>query len=120
VWNPFQNPWLDIMKTQNKILYTALFTFAMLVANAQQETDRSKIQINTSVAVSKGVQKISGRNLATARLSVVSVGTPAWALPKGVQKTVNRNIKSDTPSGNLVSKGYPEWIISKDVQRIGR
>jgi hypothetical protein len=54
-------------------------------------------------------------------LTIQSVDQPDVVISKGV-KTIRRPVSagSSQKKGNVVSKGYPDWIISKEVQKIGR
>ncbi len=107
------------MKTNNKILYTFLFALIALSSGAQSKTDNSQGTRNPNWIISKDVQKISNRNLSSGlSLTIASMGTPDWVQSKDVMKGSKMKNKRISEAGNLVSRGYPQWIISKGVQRI--
>lgn len=86
-----------------KLLLVGLFSFAAVVANAQ-------------IHVSKGVQKYANKSAyetAQKQTSLRSVETPSVAMSKGVHQIGGANVEPS--KGNIISKGYPYWTLSKGV-----
>lgn len=96
------------MKTQN-ITLSILFLLFVVPTLAQKETSRP---------VAKEVQNIANRSwLKTEHLlTAASVGLPLRIISKEVQV---RGALADAKvtRGNMVSSGYPLWIIQKGVQK---
>lgn len=86
-----------------KLFLVGLFSFAAVVANAQ-------------IQVSKGVQKYANKSAYETpqkQISLRSVETPSIAMSKGVHQIGGTNVESS--KGNIISKGYPYWTLSKGV-----
>ncbi|HEX6226426.1 MAG TPA: hypothetical protein VFZ52_18530 [Chryseolinea sp.] len=74
-------------------------------------------QSGNSLTVSKGVQKYANKSAFSeeskkSNIQAKSVEFPAIAVSKGVVGSSNVETV-----GNIESKGYPTWAISKDVAR---
>ena len=97
------------MKTLNIILTTAFSLFAVL-ASAQS--------INAERPISKDVQKISNESwLSTDHLfTVASVDYSSWTISKNVQ--LSHQFRETAGLGNMISTGYPLWIISKGLHKV--
>ncbi|MBX2899119.1 MAG: hypothetical protein KF775_05700 [Cyclobacteriaceae bacterium] len=94
------------MKNYLKVL--ALVAFVFVVTGAQAQT--------TGLPVSKAVNLISNKSLNEFKATEVqSLGTPAFVNTKRQAAPV-----AEVTTGNVPSKGYPTWTISKGVQRVGR
>lgn len=99
--------------TYKSIAFAVLFVMGSMLVHAQQS--------NAVWTTSKDVQKIANRNLfrdqdlKNSHINAVSMDYPEVALSKGVTK-INYKEKSQKQRGNVVSKGYPMWTVSKGVQ----
>lgn len=100
--------------TVKSIAFGILFVMGSLLVHAQQG--------NPIWTTSKDVQKIankslfSDQNLKNSHINAVSLGYPEVALSKGVTKINYRGKAQEKQGGNVVSKGYPMWTVSKAVQ----
>ena len=97
------------MKTQ-KIILTTVFSFFAVLASAQSNSiERS---------ISKDVQKIGNKSwlIAEHLLTVASVDYSSWIISKNVQLRSNQS--STVALGNMISTGYPLWIISKGSHKL--
>ncbi len=92
------------------------FSFASIFAFSQNHPANRTAQ---GWVISKDVQRFSNKDLLTRKtgLDIKSVDQPAYVISKGIQ-TIRKSVT--TEKGNVVSQGYPVWIISKEVQKIGR
>jgi hypothetical protein len=99
------------MKTFNKITAISIFAMLPIFVNAQSNTRHSGWYI------SKDVQRISNdaylNRFDEGEMTIKSFEYPHWIISKGVQKPGNPVITLQ--AGNVVSKGYPIWTISKAV-----
>jgi hypothetical protein len=87
-----------------------LMLLGVFVANAQSS--------NSSWPVSKGVQRYANKSLVedeNAKKSHIQAASVEF-LPIVVSKGTTRPT-GVRPVGNIESKGYPTWAISKDVAR---
>lgn len=90
-------------------MISGLLLFSIL-ANAQNG--------NTSLTVSKGVQQVANKKAFAneitrkSHIQANSVEFPAIVVSKGIFRPV-----SVPMDGNIASKGYPAWAISKGVAR---
>ena len=91
------------------------FSFASMFAYSQNQPAYSTVH---GWVVSKDVQRFSNKDLLTRKtgLNIKSIDRPD-VISKGVQ-AIGKSVT--TEKGNVVSQGYPVWIISKEVQKIGR
>lgn len=98
------------MKTTNVTVVIAFCMVTILVSAQSAIAQRS---------ISKGVQQISNKSwLATEQLlTVASVDNAPIAVSKRVQLSRDQQ-RVKVVRGNMVSAGYPSWIISKGVHRI--
>ena len=70
--------------------------------------------------VSKEVQKISNKAwLKNENILVLPSSDQTASISKDVQLKNNR-IKKQQGKGNMISSGYPAWIISKGVSKISK
>src|SRR5688572_16446391 len=73
---------------------------------------------HNTLVVSKGVQHVANKkafedeNARKSNIQAKSVAIPAIVLSKGVTQS-----KDQVAEGNIVSKGYPTWAISKGVAK---
>lgn len=108
------------MKTTLKIILVVAFLVSSFMTHAQ--TDKSR-EDKTGWFISKDVQKFSNKNWLKGKsgLTIESIGQPDIAISKRAQ-TIGRPFTTSPSAkrGNVVSKGYPAWIISKGVQRLNR
>jgi|SRR5690606_19655246 hypothetical protein len=108
------------MKASNRIFIAVAFSLASIFAYSQNQPDN---RIAQGWPISKDVQKFSNKNWMKSEtgLTIESVGQPEMVISKRVQ-TVGRPVSawSSQKKANVVSKGYPSWIISKGVQRLNR
>lgn len=78
---------------------------------------------NPSWTVSKDVQKVANKRLfkseelRESHINAEAVGYPQHVVSKDVQK---RSPAVSEAKGNVVSKGYPYWTLSKGVHRTNR
>jgi hypothetical protein len=84
-----------------------LLLIGAFVANAQSS--------NSALPVSKGVQQYANKRDENAKKSHIQAQSVEF-LPIVVSKGPTHP-SSVTPVGNIESKGYPTWAISKDVAR---
>ena len=103
------------MKTSIKIIYISIFSLVALIANAQSDTDNRHLG---TPFVSKGIVKFSNKNaITTLGLKVRSIDHSKAVISKEVHK-FKKYINGDAERGNVISKGYPEWIPSKPITRV--
>ncbi len=111
---------IKIMKTTLKIIFAVAFLVSNYLTHAQTDNSRKD---NAGWPISKEVQKFSNKNWLRGKsgLTIESIGQPDIAISKRVQ-TIGRPVSawSSQKKGNVVSKGYSSWIISKGVQRLNR
>jgi len=75
---------------------------------------------------SKDVQKVankslfSDQNLKASHINAESAGFPAVTLSKEITKVNSANQIQNERKGNVVSKGYPMWTVSKGVHKYNR
>jgi hypothetical protein len=107
------------MKNGLKLGLLGLFLAGAFVVNAQTN--------NSHPWISKDVQKIANKKMLNdvdykaSHIEATTVGYPAVAMSKGVHKvSASSEISTSATKGNMISKGYPYWTVSKGVQRIGR
>jgi hypothetical protein len=87
-----------------------LMAIASIAVNAQS--------LNSSIIVSKDVQRVANKkafdnkNLTSSNIHALSQPFPAIVISKGIVRSA-----ANAPQGNIVSKGYPTWAISKGVAR---
>lgn len=99
------------MKTYIKVISISILSTLTLAINAEAQVSKSYI----APWISKDVVRFSNKNeLRTPSLVVKSIGHPAHVISKGVQKQTCR-YKSSEALTNMISSGYPDWIISKAV-----
>lgn len=99
------------MKTYIKVTTIAIFSAFAFTADAQNGRQRS-----STPYMYKEVVRVSNKNvIEEPRFIVRSVSIPAHVISKDVQKP--KGVQG-TAEGNFVSKGYPEWAVSKRVNRI--
>jgi hypothetical protein len=87
----------------SRLFLIAFFSFAALAVNAQ-------------VYVSKGVQKYANKSAyetTEKNTQLRSVETPSVAVSKGVHQIGEST--TEIEKGNIISKGYPYWTITKGV-----
>lgn len=103
------------MKASTKIFMAVAFSFASIFAYSQ---DHPGNRTAHGWVTSKDVQRFSNKDLLTRKtgLNIKSVDQPAYVISMGVQ-AIGKSVA--TEKGNVVSQGYPVWIISKEVQKIG-
>lgn len=95
-------------KGKNVVTFIGLFLTGAILANAQSGTDWM---------VSKGVQHVANKKtfeaekLRNTRVEAKTVAFPSIVVSKGIRRT------DETAQGNIESKGYPTWAISKGVAR---
>lgn len=97
------------MKAQH-IMLTMIFLMAAILVSGQTEPKHRP--------VTKEVQKISNKKRLNAEtvMTVRSVGNHSAAVSKAVQlQDRSRRSPKKAARGNMVSRGYPEWTISKGV-----
>lgn len=88
---------------------SGLFLVGAVVVNAQS---------NNSLVVSKGVQQYANKkafedeSAKSSHIQAKTVAFPAIVLSKGITRP-----ESVQAQGNIESKGYPTWAISKGVAR---
>ena len=105
------------MKTRIKIVYISIFTLFAFIANAQFKTDNRN---SGAPSISKDVLRISNKDLLDAPLlTIKSVDHNEAVISKKVH-TLKTDDKRVSEVGNVISRGYPEWTISKPVNRIGK
>ena len=98
------------MKTNYKTLFVSIFFMLPFFTFAQ----------GNQRPVSKEVQKISNKAwLKNENLLVVVSSSQTASISKDVQFKSKR-IKKQQGKGNVISSGYPAWIISKGVKKISR
>ena len=103
------------METSIKIIYISIFSLATLVANAQSNGDNRRLG---TPLVSKGIVMFSNKNAITTRgPKVRSIDHSKAVISKEVHKS-KKYVNGDAERGNVISKGYPEWIPSKPVTRV--
>ena len=86
-----------------------------LIANAQSDTDNRH---SGTPFVSKGIVKFSNKNaITTPGLKVRSIDHSKAVISKEVHK-FKKSINGDVERGNMISKGYTEWIPSKPITRV--
>jgi hypothetical protein len=98
------------MKTQN-IFLTTVFSLFVVLASAQNNTiERS---------ISKDVQKISNKSWLSSEhlLTVASVNNSSWIISKNVRLSGSQ-FERTAGLGNMISTGYPVWIISKRTHKV--
>ena len=97
------------MKTQNLILLILLFLFAYESQAQNNSVERP---------ISKEVQKISNKSwlIKEHLVSVTSLGYPSGVISKKVA-LVNNRFSENSATGNMVSKGYPLWTVSKGIPK---
>lgn len=86
-----------------KLLLVGVFSFAAVVAHAQ-------------IYVSKGVQKYANKSAYEStqkQITLRSVETPSITMSKGVHQIGGSSFESS--KGNIISRGYPYWTLSKGV-----
>lgn len=99
------------MKTSIKVITITILSAFAFTAGA--ENDR---QHSGTPHIYKEVVRVSNKNMIEEpRFIVRSVSIPAHVISKDVQKP--KGVQG-TAEGNFVSKGYPEWVVSKPVNRI--
>jgi galactitol-specific phosphotransferase system IIB component len=92
------------------ITLVGLMAMASIAVNAQS--------VNSSLIVSKDVQRVANKkafenkNLTSSNIQALSQPFPAIVISKGIVRSA-----ASAPQGNIVSKGYPTWAISKGVAR---
>ena len=89
------------------ISFMCLLLIGTFVANAQAK--------NTSLPVSKGVQQYANKSAFSeeakkSHIQAKTVDFPAVVISKGITPSTNAVV-----AGNMESKGYPTWAISKGV-----
>ena len=98
---------------KNKILgvvLICLMAMASIAVSAQSVT--------SSLVVSKDVQRVANKqvleneDLTKSNIKAQSQPFPAIVISKGIVRSAEA-----APEGNIVSKGYPTWAISKGVAR---
>lgn len=94
------------------LAFSLIHVFAFSQANPNN-------RIAQGWVISKDVQRFSNKDLLIRKtgLDIKSVDQSAFVISKGVQ-AIGKSVT--TEKGNVVSQGYPAWIISKEVQKIGR
>lgn len=104
------------MKTHIRIIITiSLLSSLAFIANAQGKFDRKQVD---APWISKDVVRVGNKEaLITPSLTIKSIGTPDAVISKDVLKE-RRRVRKSEAEGNVVSKGYPEWIISKPASRV--
>jgi hypothetical protein len=74
--------------------------------------------VTSSLVVSKDVQRVANKqileneDLSNSNIQAQSQPFPAIVISKGIVRSTE-----SAPEGNIVSKGYPTWTISKGVAR---
>ena len=92
------------------ITVVGIMAMASITVNAQA--------VNSSRIVSKDVQRVANKkafenkNLTSSNIQALSQPFPAIVISKGIVRS-----PASPPQGNIVSKGYPTWAISKGVAR---
>jgi hypothetical protein len=100
-------------KTRIILLATFMVGLGFATVNAQDKT----------WVVSKDVQKVANKKQyentesEKSHLKPTSYSFPAVVLSKDVQKVSNPSLQNQAPQGNIVSKGTPDWVVSKGVHR---
>jgi anti-sigma factor RsiW len=100
-----------------RVLATSILTFAIIAMG----TNFADAQTKSSWIPTKAVQKIANKKLYTSdevkasHIEAKSAAIPAQVVSKRVQRVTNRDVSP--AEGNVVSKGYPTWTISKPVHR---
>lgn len=90
-----------------KVVLVALFSLVAVGVNAQ-----------SSLVVSKGVQHVANKKKfeaekqSNATVNVATVEAPQMVVSKGVH---NIGVEQTPTDGNMVSKGFPYWTVSKGV-----
>lgn len=91
-------------------------SFAFML-NAQSKSDRKPIE---APWISKDVVRaINKEARMIPRLTVKSIAIPDAVISKEVQKQ-KKGDRNAERLGNVVSSGYPDWIVSKSVARINK
>ena len=97
------------MKAQH-VMLTMIFSLGVILASGQTAHKHRLI--------TKEVQKISNKKRLNAETltTVRSVATPPAAVSKAVQlQDRSRRASKKQSRNNMVSRGYPDWTISKGV-----
>ena len=103
------------MKTSIKIIYISVFSLVPLIVNAQSNGDNRRLG---TPLVAKGIIVFSNKNaIITRGLKVRSIDYSKAVISKEVHK-FKKYINGDAERGNVISKGYPEWIPSKPITRV--
>lgn len=95
------------------VLATFIVGLAFTNVNAQKKT----------WVVSKDVQKVANKKeyksteSEESHIKPVSYDYPLVVLSKDVQKVSNPEMQNQVAQGNVVSKGTPDWVVSKGVHR---
>lgn len=107
------------MKVHFLFIGFAFFILSTLKTNGQDRQPQAK----PAWHVSKDVQKIANKKLfkseplRKSHIEAVSSGPPSHVLSKGVNNIHRPVAKRAGVAGNIKSKGYPVWTISKGVHR---
>ncbi|MBL0743168.1 hypothetical protein [Chryseolinea lacunae] len=102
------NVWMKTIAMMGLVMMSVSF------ANAQTGND-------PAWPISKDVQRVANKkalndpNLGKSHIRAKSTDA-GWVVSKGV----HRGSGTAMAKGNVASKGYPAWAISKGVQQIGR
>jgi hypothetical protein len=101
---------ISVMKKQViGITLMSMFLMGAVFANAQS---------GSSLVVSKDVQRVANkkafenRDIERSHIQASTVSFPAIVISKGIVRPSEVYAK-----GNIVSKGYPTWAISKGIAR---
>lgn len=92
------------------IAIAGVMVMASITVNAQS--------VNSSLVVSKDVQRVANKkafenkDLTNSNIQAMSQPFPAIVISKGIVRPAESE-----QQGNIVSKGYPTWAISKGVAR---
>ena len=98
------------MKTNYKTLFVSILFMLPFFTFAQ----------GNQRPVSKEVQQISNKAwLKNENLLVVASSSQTASISKDVQFKSN-HIRKQQGKGNIISSGYPAWIISKGVSKISK
>ena len=95
-----------------KIMCLTLFAAMAMTVSVMAQS------VTSPLIVSKGVQQVANKNsfdnddLRKSNIQAFSQPFPAPVISKGINRSIDAGSQ-----GNIVSKGYPTWAISKGVAR---
>lgn len=101
-----------------KRINTGILTLAIIIFGAGV----THAQTKSSWIPTKGVQRIANKKLYTSEevkashIEARSTTIPDVVVSKKVQRISNRELMEDA-LGNIESRGYPTWTISKPLHR---